>query len=128
MTLETTIQAARPIQNGAVEGRRSFLKSAAATGALGIASPMVLLARSMSVLPQRVLGWTAEKVSAIGLSGLHIGKQRDETAGIEIIRRAIAQGITFMENGGDYGEGAGETCMGKALRNGYRERVFLATQ
>jgi predicted aldo/keto reductase-like oxidoreductase len=47
---------------------------------------------------------------------------------IRIIRSAIDNGINFMDNCWDYNEGASEIRMGKALRDGYRERAFLMTK
>lgn len=76
----------------------------------------------------RSLGGTQETVSAIGLGGFHIGKQQDEQESIQIIRSAIDRGITFMDNCWDYNDGASEIRMGKALQDGYRERVFLMTK
>ena len=66
--------------------RRSFVKSAAAAAVLGTASSQVLMAETKEVMPQRALGRTGEKVSAIGLGGYHIGKQADEAESITIIR------------------------------------------
>ena len=68
------------------------------------------------------------KVSIVGLGGSHIGKQKDEQESIRIIRSAIDRGITFMDNSWDYNEGKSEERMGKALREGYRDRVFLMTK
>ena len=76
----------------------------------------------------RTLGSTGEKVSAIGLGGSHIGKQDDEKESIQIVRSAIDRGITFMDNSWDYNKGASEIRMGKALRDGYRQKVFLMTK
>src|SRR5919204_3772082 len=77
----------------------------------------------------RVLGSTGERVSAIGLGGWHLGlKHVDEQLAIRIVRSAIDRGITFMDNSWDYNEGASETRMGKALRDGYRDKVFLMTK
>jgi aryl-alcohol dehydrogenase-like predicted oxidoreductase len=77
----------------------------------------------------RTLGSSGEKVSAIGVGGWHLGlKQVDESLAIRIVRSAIDQGITFMDNSWDYNEGASELRMGKALRDGYRERAFLMTK
>jgi aryl-alcohol dehydrogenase-like predicted oxidoreductase len=71
----------------------------------------------------RTLGSTGEKVSAIGIGGWHIGLNGvDEQLGIRIIRTAVDRGITFMDNCWDYNEGASEIRMGKALRDGYRDR------
>src|SRR5256885_12942239 len=58
--------------------RRSFVKSAAAAAVLGAASAQALMAETNKGMPQRALGRTGEKVSAIGLGGYHIGKQADE--------------------------------------------------
>ena len=76
----------------------------------------------------RTLGNTQEQVSAIGLGGFHIGTQETEQESIGIIRRAIDQGITFMDNCWDYNDGASEIRMGKALQNGYRDQVLLMTK
>jgi aryl-alcohol dehydrogenase-like predicted oxidoreductase len=76
----------------------------------------------------RTLGKTGERVSAIGLGGHHIGRPRDPSEGIRIIRSAIDRGITFMDNSWDYFDGESERRMGRALGDGYRERVFLMTK
>jgi predicted aldo/keto reductase-like oxidoreductase len=112
----------------AVMSRRSFVKSAAAAAVLGTASPQVLMAETKEGMPQRALGRTGEKVSAIGLGGYHIGKQADEAESIMIIRSAIDGGIAFMDNCWDYNGGSSEVRMGKALRDGYRQKVFLMTK
>jgi predicted aldo/keto reductase-like oxidoreductase len=76
----------------------------------------------------RTLGATGERISALGLGGYHIGVPRDEQEGVRLIRTAIDRGITFMDNCWDYLEGTSEVRMGKALRDGYRNRVFLMTK
>lgn len=76
----------------------------------------------------RTLGRTKEKVSVIGLGGHHIGRQKDEQESIKIIRSAIDRGINFMDNSWDYHNGGSEIRMGKALQNGYRQKVFLMTK
>jgi len=112
----------------AVMSRRSFVKSAAAAAVLGTASRQALMAETKEGMPQRALGRTGEKVSAVGLGGYHIGKQADEAESITIIRSAIDRGLTFMDNCWDYNGGASEMRMGKALRDGYRQKVFLMTK
>jgi aryl-alcohol dehydrogenase-like predicted oxidoreductase len=76
----------------------------------------------------RTLGKTGEKVSAIGLGGYHIGHPPDAADAIRIVRRAIDHGITFMDNCWDYHEGESERRMGIALRDGFRQKVFLMTK
>jgi aryl-alcohol dehydrogenase-like predicted oxidoreductase len=79
-------------------------------------------------MPYRPLGSTGEMVSLIGLGGAHIGIQSDEKESIAIIRTSIDNGINFMDNCWDYNDGQSEIRMGKALRDGYRWKVFLMTK
>ncbi|HEV7364691.1 MAG TPA: aldo/keto reductase [Gemmatimonadales bacterium] len=80
-------------------------------------------------IPRRVLGRTGERVSAIGLGGWHLAlKHVDEQLAFRIIRSAIDRGISFMDNSWDYNEGQSEIRMGKALKDGYRDQVFLMTK
>src|SRR5438034_2382808 len=82
-----------------------------------------------STIPYRTLVRTGERVSAIGLGGWHLGLERvDEPLSLRIIRTAIDRGVNFMDNCWDYNDGASETRMGKALQDGYRDRVFLMTK
>src|SRR5512147_3192037 len=77
----------------------------------------------------RVLGSTGETVSAIGIGGYHLGSEKvDEALSIRIVRTGIDRGITFLDNCWDYNEGTSEIRMGKALRDGYRDKVFLMTK
>jgi len=83
----------------------------------------------MSDMLYRVLGATGEKVSAIGLGGWHLGlKHVDEATSIRIVRTAIDRGITFLDNSWDYNDGVSESRMGKALKDGYRDKVVLMTK
>src|SRR5258708_2466158 len=106
------------------------MKMAIATGVIAAAGPRVGAAEGQMEIPMRQLGRTGEKVSCIGLGGSHIGKVEDEQESIRIMRAAIDRGLTFMDNSWDYndGDGASETRMGKALREGYRDKVFLMTK
>jgi aryl-alcohol dehydrogenase-like predicted oxidoreductase len=80
-------------------------------------------------MPTRVLGRTGVEVSLVGLGGWHLGfDYLDEELSTRIIRTAIDNGINFMDNCWDYNDGASEKRMGKALKDGYRERVFLMTK
>ena len=82
-----------------------------------------------SDIPYRDLGRTGEKVSAIGLGGWHLGlPEVDEALAIRIVRTALDHGVNFMDNSWDYNDGASEVRMGKALRDGYREKAFLMTK
>jgi aryl-alcohol dehydrogenase-like predicted oxidoreductase len=83
----------------------------------------------MSEVPYRELGSTGEKVSAIGVGGWHLSlKHVDEDLAFRIVRMTIDRVINFMDNSWDYNEGESERRMGKALRDGYRDKVFLMTK
>jgi predicted aldo/keto reductase-like oxidoreductase len=76
----------------------------------------------------RKFGRHGDEISAIGLGGFHIGVPKDENESIRLIRTAIDAGVTFMDNCWDYHDGMSEIRMGKALKDGYREKVFLMTK
>src|SRR6478752_7474895 len=82
-----------------------------------------------SGMPMRMLGRTGVEVSLVGLGGWHLGFDfMDEKLSMRIIRTAIDNGVNFMDNCWDYNDGASESRMGKALRDGYRQQVFLMTK
>src|SRR3989454_4521404 len=93
------------------------------------AAPVAATARAGASIPMRTLGRTGERVSAIGLGGFHLGKpDLPEGESVRIIRTAIDAGVNFLDNSWDYNDGTSEVRMGKALRDGYRERAFLMTK
>src|SRR5260370_37710359 len=107
--------------------RREFLRLTAATTMAMTTMPQVWAAEMKGDVPYRELGRTGEKVSAIGVGGFHVGNPPEEE-GIRIIRTAIDRGINFMDNSWDYHDGGSEVRMGKALKDGYREKAFLMTK
>jgi len=76
----------------------------------------------------RELGRTGVRVSILGVGGYHLGLPQDEQESIRIVRRALDQGMNFLDNCWDYNEGKSEERMGKALRDGYRQKAFLMTK
>ena len=113
--------------------RREFIKKLTAMGVTaGAAGIPGLVSHAWAVqgqgqIPYRYLGSTGEKVSLVGLGGYHLGLP-DERESIRIVRSAIDNGINFMDNCWDYNGGQSEIRMGKALRDGYRQKVFLMTK
>src|SRR5215471_12382722 len=107
--------------------RRRFLEIAAGITAMCATRAELWAAEERGGIPYKTFGSTGEKVSAIGLGGYHIGRQPDAES-IRIIRTAIDGGINFMDNCWDYNGGASEEKMGKALRDGYRQKAFLMTK
>jgi len=115
--------------------RRDFIKTV--TAAAGLAASVNIFPsladadtsdRSSGMI-YRTLGQTGEKVSALGLGGYHIGKsQLTEEESIQLIRTAVDRGMNFLDNCWDYNNGVSEIRMGKALRDGYRQKAFLMTK
>jgi predicted aldo/keto reductase-like oxidoreductase len=118
-------------------GRRTFAGAAIAAGALSDLGwsaaaddlPHPTETRRGDML-YRSFGKSGDNVSVLGVGGSHIGKTESDAVATKIIRTAVDHGINFMDNSWDYndGNGAGETKMGKALRDGYRQKVFLMTK
>jgi predicted aldo/keto reductase-like oxidoreductase len=118
--------------------RRDFLKSA--TTAAGAAATEQILApilradeknekRGDDGMFYRMLGRAGERVSAIGMGGYHLGKSSlQEQDAIQLVRQAVDRGINFLDNCWDYNGGVSEIRMGKALQDGYRNKVFLMTK
>jgi len=76
----------------------------------------------------RTLGKTGERVSVIGLGGYHLGNVENEAQAVRFVRLAIDRGINFMDNCWAYHAGKSERWMGAALRDGYRDKVFLMSK
>jgi predicted aldo/keto reductase-like oxidoreductase len=108
--------------------RREFLGMTAAS--LLVAGRINAAAKpdSKNGIPYRTLGRTGERVSLIGLGGYHLGNQSDPDESIRIIRTGIDEGINFLDNCWDYNDGESEIRMGRALRDGYRQKAFLMTK
>ena len=80
-------------------------------------------------MPYRVLGKTGEPVSLLCLGGFHIGRpEQTDQESIAIMRRAVDEGVNFFDNAWQYHEGRSEERMGLALKDGYRDKVFLMTK
>src|SRR5262249_32192878 len=111
--------------------RRKFLKTAAAASVVTSLTDKVALgadSSSSGTLPYRTLGRSGEKVSMVGLGGYHIGHPKDEQLSIRLVRTALDNGMNFLDNCWDYNGGQSEIRMGKALRDGYRQKAFLMTK
>jgi aryl-alcohol dehydrogenase-like predicted oxidoreductase len=113
--------------------RREFLKTAAGAAATAQLFTSSLHAdenpKEKHEMIYRTLGRTGERISAIGLGGYHIGQPKlTEEDAIQLVRQAVDRGITFLDNCWDYNGGVSEVRMGKALENGYRNKVILMSK
>jgi aryl-alcohol dehydrogenase-like predicted oxidoreductase len=108
--------------------RRTILRGIGA-GVVMAALPAAAQTRVLNgAVPKRTLGRTGLQVSIIGLGGHHIARARDAELAVRLVRMAIDHGITFLDNCWDYNDGKSEEWMGRALKNGYRDKAFLMTK
>ena len=109
--------------------RREFIKLSAATTAALSLGTLSLNAEPKNGMPHRVLGKTGLKVSLLTIGGHTIGVERlSEQESIKIMRTAIDEGVNFFDNAWDYHDGRSEERMGKALMDGYRDKIILMTK
>lgn len=115
--------------------RRDFVKTVAVSAGTAVAQHLLSPMLSADTTPgnngmiYRTLGRTGERVSSVGLGGWHIGPPSvPERDSLQLIRQAIDRGINFLDNCQSYNAGESESRMGKALQDGYREKVFLMTK
>ncbi|MEJ2101477.1 MAG: aldo/keto reductase [Desulfobacterales bacterium] len=71
-----------------------------------------------------VLGFGAMRLPLVGKDVSRV----DEPEAIKMIRHAVDQGVNYVDTAYPYHEKNGEIVVGKALLNGYRQKVKLATK
>lgn len=77
----------------------------------------------------RSLGRTGVKVSPLCLGTMNFGGRTDEKDALDIIQRAMEQGINFIDTANVYNDGESEKVVGKALKkSGERDQIVLATK
>ncbi len=83
----------------------------------------------------RSFGKTGETVSALGFGCMRLptrvgagGEEIDEEEAVRMLRHAIDRGLTYVDTAFMYHGGESEVLVGKALRDGYRQKTLLATK
>ena len=87
-------------------------------------------ARSVApnALPKRTLGRTGAQVSILAFGcGSRFLMYEDEQKALEVLNRAIDQGITYLDTAYSYGDGKSEIRVGKVMAT-RRNEVWLATK
>lgn len=129
--------------------RRNFIQSAAmlaATGALlGVdaasarAETRISPEKAASIrnfnpnMRYRPMGKSGVDVSALGFGMLRLpmledGKSVNEQLSVEMVRHAIDQGLNYVDTAYVYINGQSEQAVGKALQQGYRDKVYLTSK
>jgi aryl-alcohol dehydrogenase-like predicted oxidoreductase len=74
------------------------------------------------VIAQRALGGTGQTVSALGLGTWAMGGDEwgasDDQQSLEVLRAALAEGVTLFDTADVYGSGHSEELVGEAIRPG----------
>ncbi|MGD2155527.1 MAG: aldo/keto reductase [Anaerolineales bacterium] len=76
----------------------------------------------------RNLGRTGVKVSPLCLGTMNFGGATPESESIRIIHKALDAGINFIDTANMYVSGESEKVVSKALADGRRDKVILATK
>ena len=88
--------------------------------------------RQVFMMKYRTFQKTEEKISLLGFGTMRLPivngdfTNINETEAIQMIRSAIDRGINYVDTAYMYHDGFSEVVVGKALKDGYREKVFLA--
>ncbi|MDR3050855.1 MAG: aldo/keto reductase [Oscillospiraceae bacterium] len=83
----------------------------------------------------RTMGNTGIQISALGFGAMRLPSRRvdgkevfDHEAGARLLRQGIDAGINYVDTAPYYCEAESELIVGEALRDGYRDRVYLSTK
>ncbi len=79
----------------------------------------------------RTMKSTGDKLSILGFGCMRLPQKRgriDEPRATRQLRLAIDRGVNYVDTAIPYHMGASETFLGRALSDGYREKVKLATK
>lgn len=84
----------------------------------------------------RSMGQTGIEVSALGFGAMRLPIITDENGNasiheeeaIKMIRTAIDHGVNYVDTAYPYHNGMSEILLGKALKDGYREKAMVATK
>lgn len=81
-------------------------------------------------MQHRIYEKTGEEISLLGLGTMrmpiHADGKLNHEASIEMIRYAIDNGVNYVDTAYMYHDGESEVAVGKALKDGYREKIILA--
>ncbi len=83
------------------------------------------------IMQQRTIPKTGESLPVLGFGCMRLPLKNgriDEDAAIRLIRMAVDRGVTYLDTAWPYHGGQSEPLVGRAMRDGYRQKVKLATK
>ena len=91
----------------------------------------VRLSAEAQKMQYRVVPKNGDRLSVLGFGAMRLplkGQEIDEERAIAQIRYAIDNGVNYVDSAPPYHNGESERVVGKALLDGYREKVKVATK
>lgn len=86
-------------------------------------------------MKKRTLGKTGKEVSILGFGCMRLPltdpddpETIDEEKAAEMLRYAIDNGVNYLDTAWPYHNGMSEPFLGRVLKDGYREKVYLASK
>lgn len=80
----------------------------------------------------RDFGKLGYKVSTLGFGAMRLPERDDgkvdREKAVDLVRAAVDAGVNYVDTAPLYNRGESEVILGEALRDGYRERVWLSTK
>src|SRR6202046_3202630 len=135
-----------PPQDAGNQNRRGFLRTGAASIAIGLSAGVIAASASgeatstenspaaaraiQDMMPTRNLGKTGFRVGIFGLGGQGaLEKANNESLALQMIQRALELGVNYFDTSAIYGgpDRWSEHYLGKGLK-GSRDHVFIATK
>jgi len=77
---------------------------------------------------------TGDRISILGFGAMRLPvlekdpTKIDENKAISMIRKAIDKGVNYLDTAWPYHDGQSEPLCGKVMKDGYRDKVFIATK
>jgi predicted aldo/keto reductase-like oxidoreductase len=85
-----------------------------------IKGKQIMLSKQLKNFGQR----SGQQVTALSIGAMRLPKDTDKA--IMLLRRAIDRGLCYIDTSRGYGES--ELVVGRALKDGYRDKVILSTK
>ncbi|OWT33171.1 aldo/keto reductase [Methanobrevibacter sp. 87.7] len=79
-------------------------------------------------MEKRLIEKNGDYISPLGFGAMRLPIDKEYEKSIELLREGIDKGINYIDTAFFYGFGKNEKFIGEALKNGYRNKVKIATK